>query len=187
MGRGFTLPKKTFTTKGNGMTNQLGYAVLTVSDTRTLETDSSGDYLTSALANLGHQELARAIVKDEPAQIRAQVARWVADGVEVIVTTGGTGFSGRDSTIEAVSPLFDTPVDGFGELFRALSFDDIKSSTIQSRATAGFSYGSLVVCLPGSRGACELAFERILSEQLNPEFKPCNFVNLLKRGDARLS
>lgn len=165
--------------------NHLNFAVLTVSDTRTEETDTSGQYLVESIASLGHSCQAKAILPDEPAQVRAQVAQWVAEGIHLVVTTGGTGFAGRDSTPEAVRPLFDKDVEGFGELFRALSVETIRSSTVQSRAFAGFSFGTLIFCLPGSKSACTLAFEKILVEQLDAAHKPCNFVNLLVRGDAR--
>lgn len=170
------------------MTESLDCAVLTVSDTRSLAEDTSGHYLVGALTDMGHQVVAHQILRDEPYDIRAQVCRWVADASpQVVILTGGTGFSGRDSTVEAIQPILDTEILGFGELFRQLSHQDIGSSTVQSRAMAGLSNNTFIALLPGSTGACRLAFERILSEQLDSTHKPCNFVNLLKRGDARRS
>lgn len=170
------------------MTEPLICAVLTASDTRDLSMDKSGDYLVQSLTEMGHQVEFREILPDDPYLIRAQVCRWVADPQpHVVLITGGTGFSGRDGTVEAVRPILDTQIEGFGELFRQLSYADIGSSTVQSRAMAGLSNNTFVACLPGSSGACRLAFERILREQLDSTHKPCNFVNLLLRGDARRS
>ena len=133
-------------------------AVLTVSDTRTVDTDTSGAFLEEALLAAGHEVVDRQIVIDDVYQLRAIVSRWIADaGVEVILTTGGTGFSGRDSTPEALSPLFDKTIDGFGEVFRALSLTEIGSSTVQSRALAGLANGTVIFCMPGSTGACRTA------------------------------
>lgn len=168
------------------MTNPLDCAVLTVSDTRTLDQDTSGQYLHDALLEMGHQVVAREILPDEVYQIRAQVCQWIAQSSpHVILITGGTGFSGRDGTVQAVKPILDEEIPGFGELFRQLSYADIGSSTVQSRAMAGLSNNTFVGLLPGSTGACRLAFEKILREQLDSTHKPCNFVNLLLRGDAR--
>lgn len=159
----------------------LDIAVLTISDTRTPETDSSGDQLVQRLTEAGHRLADRAIVPDDVYQIRAQVSVWIADPrVQVIVSTGGTGFALRDSTPEAVAPLFDKSVDGFGELFRQVSHDEIGSSTIQSRALAGLANGTLIACLPGSTGACRTGWDRILHEQLDSRHRPCNFVALLQ-------
>jgi len=170
------------------MTEALKCAVLTVSDTRSLDEDKSGHYLSGALTDMGHQVIAHTILRDEPYDIRAQVCRWVADAEpHAVLITGGTGFSGRDSTVEAIEPILDTTILGFGELFRHLSYQDIGSSTVQSRAMAGLSNNTFIAVLPGSTGACRLAFEKILREQLDSTHKPCNFVNLLMRGDARRS
>lgn len=159
----------------------LNIAVLTVSDTRTEDTDKSGATLSELLTNSGHQLADKSIVKDDIYQIRAELSRWIADDdIQVIITTGGTGFTGRDSTPEAVSVLLDTHVDGFGELFRQISFEEIGTSTIQSRAMAGFANGCLIFVLPGSTGACKTAWNKIIEQQLDASFKPCNFVSHLK-------
>ena len=156
-------------------------AVLTVSDTRTVDTDTSGAFLEEALLAAGHEVVDRQIVIDDVYQLRAIVSRWIADaGVEVILTTGGTGFSGRDSTPEALSPLFDKTIDGFGEVFRALSLAEIGSSTVQSRALAGLANGTVIFCMPGSTGACRTAWEGVLRDQLDSEHRPCNFVGVLR-------
>lgn len=156
-------------------------AVLTVSDTRTVDTDTSGTFLEEALLAAGHEVVDRQIVIDDVYQLRAIVSRWIADpGVEVILTTGGTGFSGRDSTPEALSPLFDKTIDGFGEVFRALSLTEIGSSTVQSRALAGLVNGTVIFCMPGSTGACRTAWEGVLRDQLDSEHRPCNFVGVLR-------
>ncbi|MFC6632865.1 molybdenum cofactor biosynthesis protein B [Microbulbifer taiwanensis] len=164
----------------------LNIAVLTVSDTRTEENDTSGQYLVEALRASGHKLADKKIVRDDVYQLRAQVSQWIADGsIEVIITTGGTGFAGRDSTPEALAPLFDKTVEGFGELFRAISYEEIGSSTIQSRALAGLANDTLICCVPGSTGACRTAWEKILREQLDGSHRPCNFVEHLRRGDKR--
>ncbi len=156
-------------------------AVLTVSDTRTLDTDTSGAFLEEALLAGGHRVVDRQIVVDDIYQLRAIISRWVADpDVEVVLTTGGTGFSGRDSTPEALSPLFDKTIDGFGEVFRALSLAEIGSSTVQSRALAGLANGTAIFCMPGSTGACQTAWEGVLEDQLDSEHRPCNFVGVLR-------
>ncbi len=155
----------------------LNVAVLTVSDTRTLETDTSGQYLVDQLDTAGHRVVERKILKDNLYQVRAQVAQWIADdNIQVVLTTGGTGFTDRDSTPEAVACLLDRSVDGFGELFRQLSYEDIGTSTIQSRALAGLANRTLVCCLPGSTGACRTAWEGILQKQLDARQGPCNMV-----------
>lgn len=160
----------------------LSIAVLTVSDSRTLDTDTSGQYLIEALQADGHNLADRALVIDDLYQMRAVVSQWIADSaVQVILTTGGTGLTGRDSTPEGLSPLFDKTVDGFGELFRYLSLADIGTSTVQSRALAGLANRTLIFCLPGSTGACRLAWEGILHEQLDARVQPCNFVAHVKR------
>ena len=159
----------------------LKVAVLTVSDTRTQETDTSGALLEGALREAGHEIADRQIVIDDVYQLRAIVSQWIADPeVEVILTTGGTGFSGRDSTPEALAPLFDKTIDGFGEVFRALSHAEIGSSTVQSRALAGLANGTVIFCMPGSTGACRTAWEGVLRDQLDSEHKPCNFVGVLR-------
>ena len=159
----------------------LKVAVLTVSDTRTQETDTSGAFLAEALREAGHEITDRQIVIDDVYQLRAIVSHWIADPeVEVILTTGGTGFSGRDSTPEALAPLFDKTIDGFGEVFRSLSHTEIGSSTVQSRALAGLANGTVIFCMPGSTGACRTAWEGVLRDQLDSEHKPCNFVALLR-------
>ena len=143
----------------DGKTRCLSIAVLTVSDTRTRENDTSGDYLAQALQAEGHQSAGRLIVRDDIYQIRAALSAWIADrAVDAVLITGGTGFSGRDSTPEAVQPLFDKEIDGFGEVFRALSFTEIGSSTVQSRAVAGFANDTVIFCMPGSTGACKTAW-----------------------------
>ena len=155
----------------------LNIAVLTVSDTRTRQTDTSGNYLVEALQAAGHSLHQRELVKDDVYLMRAMVSAWIADAaVEVIITTGGTGFTGRDSTPEALAPLFDKHIEGFGELFRQLSFDDIGTSTVQSRCLAGLANRTAIFCLPGSTGACQLGWEKILCEQLDSRTGPCNFV-----------
>lgn len=159
----------------------LAIAILTVSDTRTLDTDTSGQYLVEAVTEAGHSVADRKLVIDDIYQQRAIVSAWIADpAVEAILVTGGTGFTGRDSTPEALSVLFDKTVDGFGELFRYLSFQEIGTSTIQSRALAGFANRTVIFCLPGSTGACKTAWQGIIRSQLDASFKPCNFVGHLK-------
>lgn len=164
----------------------LAVAVLTVSDTRTEADDTSGQYLVSALADAGHRLGDKSIVRDDVYQIRAVLSAWIADAaIDAVLVTGGTGFSGRDSTPEAVRPLFDKDIDGFGEVFRALSYDEIGSSTIQSRALAGFANETVIFCMPGSTGACRTAWEGLVREQLDSSHRPCNFVGVLGvRGDS---
>jgi molybdenum cofactor biosynthesis protein B len=158
----------------------LGIAVLTVSDTRSEENDTSGDFLCEAAVAAGHKLIERQIIKDDIYQIRAVISAWIADAnVAAVLVTGGTGFSGRDSTPEAVAPLFDKQIEGFGELFRFLSYEEIGSSTIQSRALGGFANSTVIFCMPGSTGACKTAWNRILSEQLDSRHKPCNYVGIL--------
>jgi molybdenum cofactor biosynthesis protein B len=141
----------------------------------------SGDYLVEALTEAGHRNCAKAIVRDDIYQIRATLSAWIADeAVETILVTGGTGFSGRDSTPEAVRPLFDKDIDGFGEVFRTLSLQEIGSSTIQSRAVAGFANNTVIFCMPGSTGACRTAWTGVICEQLDSSHRPCNFVGVLK-------
>jgi molybdenum cofactor biosynthesis protein B len=164
----------------DGSPRTLGVAILTVSDTRTEENDTSGDYLAQALDAAGHSGAARMIVVDDIYQIRAVISGWIArEDIQAILITGGTGFSGRDSTPEAVVPLFDKSIDGYGELFRALSYQEIGSSTIQSRAVAGFANDTVLFCIPGSTGACKTAWTGIIREQLDSTQRPCNFVGVL--------
>lgn len=159
----------------------LGVAVLTVSDTRTEENDTSGHYLVEALRAAGHGLADKCIVVDDIYQIRAILSRWIAQAdVDAVLVTGGTGFSGRDSTPEAALPLFDKAIDGFGEVFRALSLAEIGSSTIQSRALAGYANNTVIFCMPGSTGACRTAWEGVIREQLDSSHRPCNFVGVLK-------
>lgn len=163
--------------------SKLNIAVLTVSDTRTIETDKSGSCLIDGINKEGHVLTERKIVIDDIYQIRAAVSNWIADvDVNVILITGGTGFYGRDSTPEAVTPLFDKKMEGFGELFRQVSYEEIGSSTIQSRAVGGFSNNTVIFCVPGSTGACATAWNNIIREQLDINFKPCNFVKLITTG-----
>jgi len=159
----------------------LGVAVLTVSDTRSEENDTSGDFLCGAASAGGHQVIERHIVRDDIYQIRSVVSQWIAaDGVSVVLVTGGTGFSGRDSTPEALQPLFDKTIEGFGEIFRQLSYDEIGSSTIQSRALGGFANNTVIFCMPGSTGACKTAWNGIIREQLDSRHRPCNYVGVLR-------
>ncbi|MEQ8802076.1 molybdenum cofactor biosynthesis protein B [Haliea sp.] len=159
----------------------LGVAVLTVSDSRTADTDSSGQYLEDALLAAGHRCVDRQIVRDDIYQIRAVLSRWIADeSVAAVLVTGGTGFSGRDSTPEAVTPLFDKSIDGFGEVFRALSLAEIGSSTVQSRALGGLANNTVIFCMPGSTGACRTAWTGIIRDQLDSRHRPCNFVGVLQ-------
>lgn len=158
----------------------LSICVLTVSDSRTEKDDTSGDLLVARLKEAGHELYERMIVKDDIYQIRACLSQWIADEkINVVLVTGGTGFSGRDSTPEAVEVLFDKRVEGFGELFRQLSYEEIGSSTIQSRAVAGLANKTLIFCMPGSNNACQTAWNKIIREQLDSTFKPCNFVSHL--------
>jgi molybdenum cofactor biosynthesis protein B len=164
----------------------LNIAVLTVSDTRTRATDKSGDLLEARLRAAGHALAERRIEKDDIYAIRAVVATWIASpGVDVVITTGGTGLTGRDGTPEAVAPLLDKTIEGFGELFRALSFEEIGTSTLQSRCLGGVANGTYVFCLPGSSGACATGWDRILARQLDSRTTPCNFVELIPRLNER--
>lgn len=160
----------------------MSIAVLTVSDSRSLDDDSSGSYLVGALIAAGHQLAQRQIERDDRYRVRAIVSAWIADDrIDGVLITGGTGFTGRDSTPEAIRPLLDKEMPGFGEMFRALSVDDIGTSALQSRAFAGLANGTFVFCLPGSTGACRLAWEKILLTQLDARTKPCNLVTLRPR------
>ncbi|MCF6217318.1 MAG: molybdenum cofactor biosynthesis protein B [Gammaproteobacteria bacterium] len=164
----------------------INIAILTVSDTRTEETDSSGKILVERLTQHGHMLAEKVILVDDRYQLRAQVSQWIADDeVQAVIITGGTGMTGRDITPEAMMPLFDKNIDGFGEIFRFLSLDDIGTSTVQSRAVAGVANGTLIFCIPGSSGACKLAWDGILQQQLDSRTTPCNFINLIPRLKER--
>ena len=163
-------------------------AVLTVSDTRTEETDTSGKLLVDMLTEAGHKLVDKAIVKDDIYKIREIVSRWIAtdagtpDCVQAVLVTGGTGFSGRDSTPEALLPIFDKQIDGYGELFRHLSYAQIKTSTIQSRTVAGMANGTIIFVMPGSNNACKTAWEGIIHDQLDSRHRPCNYIEHLKKA-----
>ena len=160
----------------------LAIAVLTVSDSRTEADDASGRTLVERLTAAGHQLAARAIVPDDIYRIRAVVSGWIADpAVQIVLITGGTGMTGRDSTPEAIRPLLDKEIDGFGELFRMLSWEEIGASTLQSRALGGLANATFFFCLPGSTGACRTGWDRILQVQLDARTRPCNLVDLLPR------
>jgi len=167
----------------------LNIAVLTVSDTRDESTDTSGRYLAEAAETAGHRIADKKITKDDIYQMRAVVSNWIAEKrIDAVLITGGTGFTDRDSTPEALTPLFDKAVDGFGELFRAKSFEEIGTSTIQSRAIAGFANQTVIFCMPGSTGACKTGWS-IIESQLNASHRPCNFVphlnSFLERCETR--
>jgi molybdenum cofactor biosynthesis protein B len=160
----------------------LDIAVLVVSDSRTEKTDKSGKLLAERLLDAGHRLAEKAIVPDDIYRIRATVSAWIADErIRVVLTTGGTGVTGRDGTPEALRPLLDKVIEGFGELFRSLSFDEIKTSSLQSRALCGVANGTYVFCLPGSSGACKTAWDRIIRDQLDYRTRPCNLVELMPR------
>ncbi|MCB1421529.1 MAG: molybdenum cofactor biosynthesis protein B [Nitratireductor sp.] len=165
----------------------VGIAVLTVSDTRGLDEDRSGATLVERLEKAGHKLIDRAIVKDDIPAIQEQVTAWSKqDDVDVIITTGGTGFTGRDVTPEALEPLFEKTMDGFSAIFHRISYDKIGTATIQSRATGGVMNATYVFCLPGSPGACKDAWDGILSLQLDYRHMPCNFVEIMPRLDEHL-
>ena len=160
----------------------LSLCVLTVSDSRTLANDTSGDYLVEALTDAGHRLHARALLPDDRYKLRAIVSQWIADdAVDGILVTGGTGFTGRDSTPEALLPLLDKQMPGFGELFRAVSVEEIGTSSLQSRAFAGMANGTFLFALPGSTSACRTAWEKILAAQLDARTRPCNLATLRPR------
>lgn len=160
----------------------LNIAVLTLSDSRDLSQDTSGQFLQDALLEAGHKLAARQLIKDDKYQIRSVISQWVADeSVQVIVTTGGTGFTPRDNTPEAVKPLFDREIEGFGELFRHITYTELGTSTVQSRALGGFANQTAIFCLPGSTGACRTGWNKIIKEQLDATHRPCNFVMHVKQ------
>jgi molybdenum cofactor biosynthesis protein B len=159
----------------------LNIAVVTVSDTRSEATDKSGLVLRESLQAAGHKLHSKTIIKDDIYQLRAEVSTLIFDPeAHAILLTGGTGFTVRDNTFEAIKPLFDVDIEGFGELFRQLSYEEIGTSTIQSRAFAGIANGTIIFCVPGSPGACRTAWDRIIAEQLDSSHKPCNFTDKLR-------
>jgi len=160
----------------------LSISIMVISDSRSENTDTSGKILTKGLIKAGHTLAEKCFVPDNIYQIRAVLSRWIVDpSVDIVITTGGTGLTGRDGTFEAVIPLFDKLIDGFGEIFRWLSYNEISTSTIQSRATAGVANGKYIFCLPGSTGACKTGWGEILVKQLDIRTKPCNFAELIPR------
>ena len=160
----------------------INIAILTVSDTRTVESDKSGDLLKARIEAHGHRVVARSIVKDEIEVIQTEVKQWIeSPSIDVVISTGGTGLTGRDVTPEAFKAIFEKEIEGFGELFRWLSFKKIGTSTIQSRAVAGVAGGTYIFALPGSTGACKDAWDEILQYQLDIRFRPCNFVEIMPR------
>lgn len=169
------------------MSNQTDFiplqiCVLTVSDSRSLETDSSGEYLVEALTGAGHHIAERALLPDDRYAMRALVSKWIADSaIDGVIVTGGTGFTGRDSTPEALLPLLDKQMPGFGELFRAISFDEIGTSSLQSRAFAGLANATFLFALPGSTSACRTAWEKIIHQQLDARTRPCNLATIRPR------
>ncbi|AUX72164.1 molybdenum cofactor biosynthesis protein B [Erwinia pyrifoliae] len=168
--------------KGSSDFIPLNVAVMTVSDRHSADSDSSGSYLREALAGAGHQVLDHAIVPDNRYRIRAVVSSWIASkDVQVVLINGGTGFNEKNATPEALRPLFDREVEGFGELFRMISWEDIATATLQSRALAGIANGTLIFAVPGSTAACQLAWERIIQHQLDARTRPCHFVSHLKK------
>jgi molybdopterin adenylyltransferase len=165
----------------------LKMAVLTISDTRVLSDDKSGAALVERVEKAGHAVVERAIVPDDTDGIRLRVENWIADpGIEVIITTGGTGFTGRDVTPEAIEPLFEKRMEGFSTLFLMVSHAKIGTSAVQTRATAGVAGGTYIFCLPGSPGACKDAWDEILVHQLDYRYRPCNFVEIMPRLDEQL-
>ncbi|MBK0004316.1 molybdenum cofactor biosynthesis protein B [Erwinia sp. S38] len=168
--------------KGTAEFIALNVAILTVSDKHTLASDTSGDWLKEAVNEAGHQVLDRAIVPDNRYRIRAVVSSWIASAdMQVVLINGGTGFNSKNSTPEALLPLFDREIEGFGELFRMVSLEDIGTSTLQSRAVGGIANQTLILAVPGSTSACQLAWERIIQDQLDARTRPCNFVSHVKK------
>ena len=169
-------------TSQSGEFIRVNIAILTVSDTRTAETDTSGQLLAERLVDAGHRLAEKTILPDSIYQVRALVSKWIADPeVQVVIITGGTGMTDRDHTPEAITPLLDKSIDGFGELFRSISFQEIGSSTIQSRVLGGIANGTFLFAIPGSTNACQVAWDAILNPQLDSRTKPCNFVQLFPR------
>lgn len=167
----------------NSTFEPISVAILTVSDTRNMHTDTSGSYLADSAREEGHTVVKHEIVTDDVYQIRAHLSGYIADSnIQAVLITGGTGFTSRDSTPEAVAPLFDKQVEGFGELFRYLSYQEIGTSTIQSRALAGLANNTVIFCLPGSTGACKTGWTEIIRPQLNSTQRPCNFVPHLQKS-----
>jgi len=163
-------------------TTTLNIALLTISDTRTEETDTAGKTLVERLTMAGHQLAEKAIVPDNIYQIRAQISKWIADTkISVIITTGGTGLTGRDQTPEAIQPLLDKSIVGFGELFRFISYQEIQTATLHSRALAGIANATYIFCLPGSSGACKTAWDQLICPQLNNQTTPCNLIEMMSR------
>lgn len=173
---------------GHCTTNEfipLNIAVLTLSDSRDLSRDTSGQFLEDNLIEAGHTLIDRKLIKDDKYEIRSVLSQWIAsDEVQVILTTGGTGFTARDNTPEAVKPLFDREIEGFGELFRHITFTELGTSTVQSRALGGFANQTAIFCLPGSTGACRTGWTKIIKEQLDATHRPCNFVMHVKKGSV---
>ena len=168
-------------TAGKNNSVVLNISVVTVSDTRTQQTDESGSVLVKRVAEFGHKVYSKEIIPDDVYELRAVISRLIADpNVQAIILTGGTGFTERDNTQLAIEVLFDTHIDGFGELFRNLSYNEIGTSTIQSRAFAGLANGTIIFCLPGSPGACKTGWDKIIIDQLDSSHKPCNFVDKLR-------
>jgi len=164
----------------------LNIAVMTVSDTRTEENDTSGKVLADRLTGAGHRLADKVIVADDIYAIRAVISAWIADPeVQAVISTGGTGVTGRDGTPEAVQVLLDKRIEGFGEVFRMLSYEEIRTSTIQSRALAGVANGTMVFCVPGSSGACRTAWDKLIAYQLDYRTRPCNLVELMPRMTER--
>ena len=160
----------------------LNIAVLTISDSRTEENDTSGQLLADKLKDAGHLLTDKKIVPDDIYQIRALVSQWIANSaVDVVISTGGTGITGRDGTPEAIQPLLDKEIEGFGEMFRSISYDEIKTSSLQSRALSGVANGTYIFSLPGSSGACKSAWDKIIQQQLDNRTLPCNLVMLMPR------
>ena len=168
--------------KDNAEFIPLNIAVLTVSDTRDASTDTSGDILVQRISDAGHQLSARKIVRDDIPAIREFVSLWIEDGaVDVVITTGGTGLTGRDVTVEALSPLFEKTIDGFSVVFHNVSYESIGLSTLNSRATAGLARGTIIFALPGSNGAVKDGWDKVISHQLDARYRPCNLVDLMPR------
>ena len=160
----------------------VNFAVMTISDTRDEISDNSGKTLVDRLQTAGHKLVDKEIVNDDKYQIRATLSRWIADAnIQAVITTGGTGITGRDVTPEAVAPLLDKTIEGFGELFRAVSVNDVGTSTLQSRAIGGVANGTYIFCLPGSTGACRTAWDQILRFQFDSRHTPCNFIDIMPR------